>query len=141
MKMKGQVGIMKKMMVMVLFLLMAASLAACGGNAGNNTTSTRENVQREQDAASTNAESSEKTYTVTIKDQDGGGVSGCVVNFCNAASCSPVMIDTNGVYTYSGVAYAYHVQVVKVPEGYKYDTSKEYIANADGGNIDVTVTK
>ena len=80
-------------------------------------------------------------YTVTVKDQNGEGVSGCVVNFCDESSCTPVTQDKDGVYSFDGQPYAYHIQVVRIPDGYDYDTSIEYTADEAGGNIEVTLTK
>ena len=127
---------MKRMVTILLTMFMTLSLAACGVG-GDSTTQSSSG----QSGTVQSDNKAETLYTVTVKDQDGNGVSGCVVNFCNAASCSPVTADEKGVYSYIGEAYAYHVQVVKVPDGYRYDTSKEYTADKDGGNIDVTVTK
>ena len=127
---------MKRMITLLIAMLMAFSLAACSGTGGSaEKSSTKQNAAEQSD-------SSEGTlYTVTVKDQDGKGISGCVVNFCNAESCSPVTKDENGVYSYTGQPYAYHIQIVKVPDDFQYDTSKEYTAEAAGGNIDVVITR
>lgn len=97
--------------------------------------------QRKTDAQEENKDESQKTYTVTIKDQDGNGISGCMVNFCSESACNQVTSDADGVYSYSGEAYDYHIQLLKVPEGYTCDLSKEYTADREGGNIDITLTK
>ena len=80
-------------------------------------------------------------YTVTITDQNKEAVQGCVVNFCDDSSCATVVSDKNGIAKHSGVAYPYHIQIVKVPDGYSYDTSKEYVAEEDGYKLAVAVKK
>lgn len=81
------------------------------------------------------------TYTVKITDQNKEAVQGCVVNFCDESSCATVVSDENGIAQYSGAAYPYHIQIVKVPDGYDYDTSQEYTAKENGEELAVTVTK
>lgn len=81
------------------------------------------------------------TYTVKITDQNREAVQGCVVNFCDESSCATIVSDENGIAQYSGAAYPYHIQIVKVPDGYDYDTSQEYTAKEKGEELAVTVTK
>ena len=85
--------------------------------------------------------SAERTYTVTFVDQHGDPVPGCVVNFCTDELCAPVFADDAGVATYTGAPYAYHLQVIKVPEGYSFDTSQEFTANPEGEALTVEVEK
>lgn len=85
------------------------------------------------------AESSDITYTVSVKDEDGNGVSGCVVNFCDESGCFTVTEDSGGIYSFEGPAYEYHIQVIKVPDGYSYDTTQEYTADKAGGSIEITL--
>ena len=40
-----------------------------------------------------------------------------------------------------GEPYEYHLQVIKVPNGYSYDTKKEFYAEANGGEMTIVVTK
>ena len=81
------------------------------------------------------------TYEVTFTDQNGDPVPGCVINFCTDESCQPVRSDENGLAVFTGEPYAYHLQVIKVPEGYDFDTTQEFTADETGGEIGFTVPK
>ena len=81
------------------------------------------------------------TYTVTFVDQDGAPVPGCIVNFCTDEACTPVIADESGVAVFTGAPYAYHLQVLKVPEGYAFDTSLELYTEESGGELTFTVTR
>ena len=83
----------------------------------------------------------EATYTVSFADQNGDPVPGCVINFCTDETCEPVFSDENGVASYTGAPYAYHLQVIKVPEGYEFDTAQEFVADVLGGALSFTVNK
>ena len=80
-------------------------------------------------------------YTVRFVDQNGEPVPGCIVNFCTDEACMPVTADENGVAAFSGEPYAYHLQVIRVPAGYEFDTTQEVYAEEAGGELSFTVTK
>ena len=80
-------------------------------------------------------------WTIRFADQNGDPVPGCVVNFCTDEACTPVISDGNGLALFSGEPYPYHLQVIKVPEGYSFDTSQEFYADTAGGEMTFTVTK
>ena len=84
---------------------------------------------------------SQSVYTVRFVDQDGAPVPGCIVNFCTDETCTPVIADENGVAAFTGAPYAYHLQVIRVPNGYKFDTAQEFYAEENGGEMIFTVTK
>ena len=92
-------------------------------------------------AADTADAAGESAYTVLFTDQDGAPVPGCVVNFCTDTACVPVVADENGAAVFTGAPYAYHLQVIKVPEGYSFDTAQEFTADPNGGEISFTVTR
>lgn len=83
----------------------------------------------------------EAVYTVRVVDQNGDPVPGCIVNFCSDTACMPVMTGDDGAASFAGAPYAYHLQVIRVPAGYAFDTSKEYYANPRGGEIALTAEK
>ena len=87
------------------------------------------------------AQSEEATYTARFSDQNGDPVPGCVINFCTDDSCQPVFSDESGVATFTGAPYPYHLQVIKVPEGYSFDTTREFTADPAGGEMAFEVTK
>ncbi len=79
---------------------------------------------------------------VKFVDQDGEPVPGCVINFCTDETCVPTFADEEGIAVFEGMPYAYHLQVIKVPEGYSFDTAYEfYVDEEAGGTMTVTVQK
>ena len=87
------------------------------------------------------SESTEQTYAVRFIDQNGDPVPGCAVNFCTDVFCMPVIADETGVARFTGAPYAYHLQVLKVPAGYSFDTAQEFWTEEKGGEITITVNK
>ena len=81
------------------------------------------------------------SYRVIFTDQAGQPVPGCIVNFCTEEMCVPAVADENGVATFTGEPYAYHLQVIRVPEGYSFDTAQEFTADPNGGEVRFTVNK
>ncbi len=80
-------------------------------------------------------------YTVTFTDQFGRPVPGCIVNFCTDDMCVPVTADESGKAEFTGAPGTYHLQVLRVPEGYEFDTSLEFYTDENGGDTPLTVTK
>ena len=80
-------------------------------------------------------------YRITVLDQNGSPVPGCVVNFCTEESCVPVIADEQGVVEFSGEPYAYHLQILSLPEGYDYSGTDELFVRAEGDEMTLTVTK
>ena len=80
-------------------------------------------------------------WLVYFYDQNGAPVPGCIINFCSDTVCTPVVSNGAGLAIFQGPAYAYHLQVIKVPEGYEFDTSLEFVAEEEGGGYIVTVMK
>ena len=80
-------------------------------------------------------------YTLTFVDQDGNPVEGVIANVCDDTSCEPMTSDANGVVEFVKTPYAYHIQVIMVPEGYEFDTSAEYYTDETGGEMTFTLTK
>ena len=93
------------------------------------------------DQDSAQAEAGEGTYTVSFLDQHGDPVPGCVVNFCTDTLCTTVAADEAGMAVFTGEPYAYHIQVIQVPEGYSFDTSQQIDAVPEGQVLIVVVEK
>ena len=85
-------------------LILALLLAGCGG----------------KDSGSATAPLAEAAadYTIKVTDQKGDPVAGAVVNICTDTTCEPQTTDGNGFIYYSGDMNNYHLEVIKVPEGY-----------------------
>ena len=80
-------------------------------------------------------------WEVLFQDQDGNPVAGCMINFCTDTACYTAVSDENGLAVYEGESAEYHLQVLKVPEGYTYDTNREFSAGRNGGNVTMEVTR
>ena len=70
-------------------------------------------------------ENAPQAYIVHVVDQDGKPVPEVSVNFCTDEACTPKESDENGLITFDGKPYKYHVQIIDVPEGYSCDESFE----------------
>ncbi|MBR6706593.1 MAG: redoxin domain-containing protein [Clostridia bacterium] len=60
-------------------------------------------------------------YIVHILDQYGAPVAGAAVIFCTDSTCTPCVSDSSGIAAFDGAPENYHVQLMKVPEGYSFD--------------------
>lgn len=80
-------------------------------------------------------------YTVRFVDQNGDPVPGCVASFCSDAVCVPVTADENGEARFDGAPYAYHVQVLRAPEGYSFDPAQELVFPENGGEITLALVR
>ena len=65
------------------------------------------------------------SYMLHTIDQNGEPVPGVMVNFCTNDACTMAAGDENGVITFDGEKADYHVQVLKVPDGYSVDPEFE----------------
>ena len=81
------------------------------------------------------------SYTLTFTDEDGNPVEGVIANVCDDTSCTPMTSDENGLVEFTSTPYAYHIQIISVPEGYEFDTSAEYYTEEAGGEMAFTLTK
>ncbi len=62
-----------------------------------------------------------EAYRLYVLDQYNQPVPGVMINFCTDVACRAEFSDENGLIAFTGEAADYHVQVLKVPEGYSYD--------------------
>ncbi len=67
----------------------------------------------------------QKAYVIHVLDQDGNPVPGAAVNFCTDAACTMAQGGEDGVITFDGAPENYHVQILKLPEGYSFDQAFE----------------
>ena len=86
-------------------------------------------------------EETEATYTVYVVDQNGSPVPGAMINFCTDESCQFFQSDDSGVITFTGAPYAYHLQILKLPEGYSFDPGFEAYTEPHTSELTVTVKK
>lgn len=73
------------------------------------------------------------SYILSFLDTQGHPVEGVIANVCDDETCTPMTSDENGLIEFVYPSFAYHIQVIKVPEGYAYDTAKEDYLSENGG--------
>ncbi|MBR6120590.1 MAG: redoxin domain-containing protein [Oscillospiraceae bacterium] len=79
------------------------------------------------------------SYSVTLVDQEGKGVPGCIVGFCTDTECAQVVSDAEGVALFRGEPYAYHVQILSLPDGYEYNGADNMVLMSQGDALTVTL--
>lgn len=78
-------------------------------------------------------ESAPQAYIIHAVDQYGDPVPGVYVNFCTDTACALAAADENGLIAFDGAPDDYHVQLLSVPEGYRFDEDFElYTGRAYG---------
>ncbi len=92
------------------------------------------------DAAAAEEAAAER-YTVHILDQYGAPVAGAAVIFCTDATCTPCLSDSTGTAAFDGAPENYHVQILKLPEGYSFDEGFDMYTGADRGEWVLRVRK
>ncbi|MGM9601199.1 MAG: hypothetical protein ACI3W5_06415 [Faecousia sp.] len=128
---------MKKMLALLLTLCMALALGACGqAEKATNTTPAGNPVETTTAPLSTKeiqqtTDPNRVAYTVYVVDEQGNPIPGGMLQFC-LDSCSPVVIDENGVANFTGEAVNYDVKFLNMPEGYTYSTEEEVFHFAQG---------
>ena len=86
-------------------------------------------------------ENTPQAYIMHVMDQDGKPVMEVSVNFCTDKACVPKESDENGLITFDGEPYKYHVQIIDVPEGYSYDEDFEIYTAPEYGEYVLRVRK
>ena len=74
-------------------------------------------------------------YNVVVADQNGNPVPGVFVNICTDTTCMPVQSDEFGYITFAGEPQAYHLQTIKVPEGYSIGDGAEATTEAESSDL------
>ena len=98
---------MKQIAVLLALLLLSGCLTGCGSGAAE--------------------EPALCTYTVHCRSEAGDALEGVMLNFCTDSACSPVFSGASGEAVFSGAPDRYHVQVVRIPEGWELDGAAEWI--------------
>ena len=80
-------------------------------------------------------------YIINVVDQNGNPVEGVMANLCNDSMCNMVKSDDKGVMTFNGKPYAYHITILKVPEGYSFDEKEELHTPDQPGTMTITINK
>ena len=80
-------------------------------------------------------------YIVHVVDQYGEPVAGAALIFCTDSACTPCISDGSGTAVYDGAPENYHVQLLKVPEGYGFDEGFDMYTGGAYGEWVVRVRK
>ena len=80
-------------------------------------------------------------YVLYAVDQRGEAVPGVFVTFCTDLACVPAQSDENGVITFAGAPENYHVQLIRVPEGYGFDPDFELETGSAYGEWQLRIRK
>jgi hypothetical protein len=83
-----------------------------------------ERVEKGEEAPAVPAEP--QAYVLHVVDQNGDPVPGAYVNFCTDTACSMTQSDESGTIVFDGAPDVYHLQLLKVPEGYSFDPDYEW---------------
>ncbi len=79
---------------------------------------------------------------VYVCDQDKEPVAGAYLNFCTDTTCETKQSDENGLICFAGKPESYHVQILKLPEGYSFDENYDETYDSPSGDwMYVQVTK
>lgn len=63
-----------------------------------------------------------QAYILHIIDQNGAPVPGVIVNFCTDTACTAQKSDESGTIAFAGEPDIYHVQLLKAPSGFSFDS-------------------
>ena len=82
-----------------------------------------------------------EAYMLHFVDQYSDPVPDVKVNFCTDAACTLQIADENGLVRFSAPVENYHVQLLKVPEGYSFDPGFELFTGDAFGEWNILVRK
>ena len=81
-------------------------------------------------------------YNVYVCDQDENPVPGAYLNFCTDTTCETKVSDEDGTICFVGKPENYHLQMLKLPEGYSAsEDSDQYFDGSDGEWLFVHVNR
>ena len=104
---------MKKLVLLAALLLSLCCLLGCGA-------------------------AKESSFTLSCRGEDGSPVAGGMINFCTDTACSPVLSGEDGNAVFTGAPEEYHVQVVRVPEGWELLGEAEWTAGPESRSFTLT---
>ncbi len=93
------------------------------------------------DAPSTISVEGNVRYTFRFQDEAGNPVGGVIANVCTETTCTPYTATEAGIISFEAAPEAYDVHIIKVPGGYAYDDSQNYVTDIGGGEAVFTLTK
>ena len=82
-----------------------------------------------------------QAYILHIIDQEGAPVPDVMVNFCSDTACTMLQSDEDGKIIFDGEPGAYHIQLLKAPEGYSFDPGFEAYTGVNYGEWALRIRK
>ena len=73
------------------------------------------------------ADSGLRDYSLIFVDENDDPVEGVIANVCDDETCTPMTTGENGIIEFTYPGFAYHVQVIKVPDGFVKPTEEVYL--------------
>ena len=87
------------------------------------------------------AQAAPNAYVLHAVDQYGAPVPGLYVNFCTDTACTLAVSDLSGTVTFDGPPDVYHVQLLKAPAGYSFDSGLELYTGREYGEWRLRIRK
>ncbi len=86
-------------------------------------------------------EDAPQAYILHVVDQYGEPVPGLRANFCTDAACAMTVSDEDGTIVFTGEPDVYHVQLLRAPEGYSFDSGFELYIGREYGQWRLCIRK
>lgn len=83
----------------------------------------------------------DRAYTVRVADQNNEPVPDVYVNFCTDTACVMKKSDGDGMIVFDGAPDEYHIQILRVPEGYSFDAAFELYTDREYGSWALCIRK
>jgi hypothetical protein len=119
---------LKKILLPVLAVLLIAAAAAVYLFSVNSAHFTQEET-------TVDVTETEPAYVIRFTDADGNPVPGVMANVCDETACTMLTADDEGVARFSGEEKEWGVQILKVPEGFTFDSGEKTPLNAEGETV------
>lgn len=83
----------------------------------------------------------EVTYILRVQDQHGEPVPGASFTFCSDTTCALAVSDADGVVTFTGAPFTFHVALVEAPEGYDDASVEAFTTDAQAAPMSVVIRR
>lgn len=108
---------MKKIWRMIVLAIALFCLVGCGAT----------DPAAETSAGTCFPQENAVLYTVfCCVGESNAGVEGVIINFCTEDACYPIVSDETGKAVFTGSPAKYHVQIIRVPEGWQLEGDAEW---------------
>ncbi len=80
-------------------------------------------------------------YAALFIDENLSPVPGCMVSFCTDTACTTAVSNAQGTASFTGDPQVYHIQIIKLPEGYHLLDESEQYTERTGGITPIMIAK